>query len=186
MIVVLAGTNRPNSNSRRVATLVDAMLQASGAQTHLMSLADLPPEIFAPTSYAEKPASFAPFQQAILEADGLFIVTPEYNGSFPGVLKYFIDMLKFPESLRGMPVALLGLGAGEWGGLRSVEQLAMILWYRSVHLFGKRVFLKHINNLLDADGRITDDAVRERMESQARDFATFCNMLRPSLGSSPS
>ena len=122
MIVVLAGTNRPNSNSRRVATLVDEMLRAAGAQTHLMSLADLPPEIFAPTSYAEKPASFAPFQQAILEADGLFVVTPEYNGSFPGVLKYFIDMLKFPESLRGMPVALLGLAAGEWGALRSVEQ----------------------------------------------------------------
>lgn len=186
MIVVLAGTNRPDSNSRHVARAVDGLLREAGAETHPMSLADLPQEIYEPSSYAKKPASFAPFQQAILEADGLFIVTPEYNGSFPGVLKYFIDMLKFPESLRGMPVALLGLGAGEWGGLRSVEQLSMILQYRSAHLFGKRVFLKHVNSVLDADGGISDEGVRERMTSQAREFAAFCRVLRPSIGTRPS
>ena len=65
---------------------------------HVLDLAKLPPEIFSPASYAEKPKSFQPFADAVLQSTGLHVVTPEYNGSVPGVLKYFIDMLKFPES----------------------------------------------------------------------------------------
>ena len=70
-------------------------------------------------------------QNRVLDAAGLHVVTPEYNGSFPGVLKYFIDMLKFPESFDRKPVAFLGEAAGTWGGLRSVEQLQMIFGYRN-------------------------------------------------------
>jgi len=46
---------------------------------HVLDLAKLPPEIFLPTSYAEKPKSFLPFADAVLKSDGLHVVTPEYN-----------------------------------------------------------------------------------------------------------
>jgi NAD(P)H-dependent FMN reductase len=98
MIVIISGTNRPGSNTRKVTAHVEAIYKALGVQTQLLDLAEMPPEIFAPSSYAEKPAAFTKFTDAILTSDGLVIVPPEYNGSVPGVLKYFIDMLPFPES----------------------------------------------------------------------------------------
>jgi len=58
----------------------------------------------------------------VLMAAGLHVVLPEYNGSYPGVLKYFIDMLKFPESFENKPAAFVGVANGQWGALRAVEQ----------------------------------------------------------------
>lgn len=90
MIVIISGTNRPGSNTRKVTARVESSYKALGVKTQVLDLAELPPEIFAPTSYAEKPAGFKKFTDAILAADGVVIVTPEYNGGVPGVLKYFL------------------------------------------------------------------------------------------------
>src|SRR5258706_14997111 len=98
MIVIISGTNRPGSNTRKVTAHVEATYKVLGVKAQLLDLADLPPEIFSPDSYAEKPVAFKKFTDAVLTSDGLVVVTPEYNGSLPGILKYFIDMLPFPES----------------------------------------------------------------------------------------
>ena len=180
MIVLISGTNRTNANSLKVAKVVEGMLQEAGCDSTLLDLATLPPDLFSPDGYATKPAAFAPFQDAITNAAGVLSIVPEYNGSFPGIMKYFIDMLKFPESLKGVPAAFVGLAAGEWGGLRSVEQLEMVFQYRSAHLFGKRVFLKKIHELLDESGRITDPEILDRLRAQATEFAAFCDAVKAS------
>ena len=118
MITLIVGTNRPGSNTRKVATQIEEIYAELKVPLHVLDLAKLPPEIFAPTSYAEKPKSFHPFADAVLKSTGLHVVTPEYNGSVPGVLKYFIDMLKFPESFEQKPVCFTGVAAGMWGALR--------------------------------------------------------------------
>lgn len=105
MITLLVGTNRPDANSRKVAHRILSFYQDKSVEARILDLKDLPPEIFTPEAYAEKPAHFKPFAEAVLSSSGLHIVTPEYNGGFPGVLKYFIDMLPFPESFEGRPVA---------------------------------------------------------------------------------
>src|SRR5438552_3661797 len=78
----------------------------------LSSLTELPPQWFDPANYASKPPAVQTVQQRILDAGGLHLVVPEYNGSFPGVLKFFIDMLKFPESFGRKPVAFVGEANG--------------------------------------------------------------------------
>ena len=107
MIVIISGTNRPGSNTRKITTHVEEIYQSLGVKTNRLDLAELSPEIFLPTAYAEKPAALKKFTHAILAGDGLVIVTPEYNGSLPGILKYFIDMLPFPESFQPRPVKQL-------------------------------------------------------------------------------
>jgi chromate reductase len=178
MIVVLAGTNRPGSNTLKVARMAESGLRRLGQEVHLLDLAALPPELFDPSSYAEKPPGFAPFQQAILDASGLLVVTPEYNGSFPGVLKYFVDMLRFPESLLEMPVAFIGLAAGRWGAMRSVEQLELIFQYRNAHVFGRRLFIPGINDALDSKGTLVEPALQQLFDSLIEGFADFCQRLR--------
>jgi NAD(P)H-dependent FMN reductase len=144
----------------------------------VLDLAQLPPEIFHSSSYGEKPKSFAPFADGVLQSSGLVVVSPEYNGSVPGVLKYFIDMLKFPESFEKRPVCFVGLAAGMWGALRPVEQLQAIFGYRNAYLYPERVFMPKINDLLDANGRIKDPELIERLRDQQKGFIEFVSKLK--------
>jgi NAD(P)H-dependent FMN reductase len=182
MILVIAATNRPGSNTLRVARLVRTMLAESGREADLLSLEELPQSLFDPASYAEKPAAFAAIQGRVLAADGILVVTPEYNGSFPGVMKYFIDMLRFPESLYERPVAFIGLAAGRWGALRSVEQLEMIFQYRHAHLYGRRVLIPEVGSVLDDTGQLVDPDLATRVRETVLGFAQFCRALGSDTG----
>jgi len=178
MITLISGTNRPGSNTRKVTAVIAAIYADLGLPHQVLDLHDLPAELFTPAAYAAKPAAFAPFSQAVIGASGLVIVTPEYNGSFPGVLKLFIDHLQFPESLDRKPVCFVGLAAGAWGALRSVEQLQVIATYCNAQVFPKRVFLPGIGQALDAAGQFTDPALVKRLREQAVGFAGFVRQLR--------
>jgi len=178
MITLIVGTNRPGSNTRKVAAHVEEIYATLKVPLHVLDLAQLPPEIFSPTSYGEKPKTFHPFADAVLQAAGLHVVTPEYNGGLPGVLKYFIDLLKFPESFEKRPVCFTGVAAGVWGALRPVEQLQAIFGYRNAYLFPERVFLPQIYNLLDGNGRLKDEELLQRLRKQAEGFVGFVERVQ--------
>jgi chromate reductase len=178
MIVIISGTNRPGSNTRKVTANVEAIYKSLNVKIQLLDLAEMPPEIFAPTSYAAKPAGFSRFIDSVLAADGLVVVTPEYNGGFPGVLKYFIDMLPFPESLEGRPACFVGLSAGNWGALRPIEQLQSIFNYRNANIFPERVFIPGIGGLLNEGGQFASQEIEARLAKQAAGFVTFVEKLR--------
>jgi chromate reductase len=178
MITLLVGTNRPNSNAGKVVRILEGIYQELKVPVQVLDLAKLPREIFLPSSYAEKPKSFLPFAETILKSDGLHLVTPEYNGGVPGVLKYFIDMLKFPESFERRPVCFVGISAGVWGALRPVEQLQAIFGYRNAFIFPERVFMPGIGNLLDASGKLTNPELLTRLKVQTEGFIDFVERLR--------
>jgi NAD(P)H-dependent FMN reductase len=178
MITLLSGTNRPDSNTRKITAHLEGVYRELGVAHQVLDLRELPAELFAPVAYAAKPPAFAKFSDAILQSDGVVIVTPEYNGSFPGVLKLFIDHLKFPESFEARPVCFVGLAAGMWGALRSVEQLQAIFGYRNAHLFPQRVFIPGVNGVLDAQGALTDADLAKRLRAQAEGFVKFAAQLR--------
>lgn len=181
MIQIIVGTNRPGSNTRKVASEVAEIYSVTlGAQASLLDLGTLPPEYFTPAAYAEKPATFAPFSRAIIDSDGLVFVVPEYNGSMPGVLKYFIDGWKYPESFEHRPVCYVGLSAGGTGGVRGLEHLSQIMAYRNTFQFPERMFLPGITDLLDENtGKLKDPALLARLEKQARGFMEFIRRLKP-------
>ena len=99
MITLLVGSNRPGSNTRLVARQLEGIYTEMKQPVRLLDLAQLPPEIFTPSAYSEKPASFAPFADAVLTSSGLHVVTPEYNGSM----------------LRAAAGVLHGVGGGAMG-----------------------------------------------------------------------
>src|SRR4051812_35153184 len=178
MMTLIVGTNRPASNTRKVARQIEEIYSDLKVPLNVLDLANLPSEIFSPSSYTTKPKSFEAFSEGVLRASGLHIVTPEYNGSVPGVLKYFIDMLKFPESFEQRPVCFVGLGAGMWGALRPVEQLQLIFGYRGGFLYPERVFLPKINDLLDNSGKFKSSEIVDRLRNQARGFVQFVQRLK--------
>ena len=80
-------------------------------------------------------------------------------------------MLKFPESLQNVPVAFIGAAAGQFGALRSVEQLEMIFGYRKAHIFGERLFISALDKVIAADGNVGEH--EERLASLVSGFIGF-------------
>lgn len=178
MITLITGTNRAGSRTKQVAQHVEAIYADLKVPRTVLDLASLPLEVFAPTAYAEKPKSFQPFAEAVLQSTGLVVITPEYNGGIPGVLKYFIDLLKFPESFCKRPVCFVGLSAGQWGALRPVEQLQQIFGYRNAFIYPERVFIPNVNAVLDNAGHLTNPEIFGRLKSQAVGFVEFVECLQ--------
>jgi chromate reductase, NAD(P)H dehydrogenase (quinone) len=178
MIIIVSGTNRPGNCTRIVAAGIGAIYHLLGIEYQLLDLEEMPLETFSPQSYSEKPHGFKKFADAILASDGLVIVTPEYNGGMPGVLKYFIDMLPFPESFENRPVCFVGLAAGIWGALRPVEQLQAIFGYRNAYVFPVRVFIPGVDRLISESGHLQAPEIETRLKRQAAAFVDFVERLR--------
>lgn len=180
MILVISGTNRTGSRSLQIAKQLHGFLEEhpQSPATKLIDLADLPQSVFQGGAYWEKPEDFQPFAQDVLYSDGILTVVPEYNGSFPGILKYFIDLLPFPESFENRPVSFVGVSAGQWGSLRAVEQLQHVFGYRNAHVYPRRTFLPGINSILDDDGNFTQEDIAERLKKQVNGFVDFCQRIK--------
>jgi chromate reductase, NAD(P)H dehydrogenase (quinone) len=176
-ILIISGTNRPGSNALKVARVLLDHYRRAQVPAEVLNLEDLPREIFDGSVYATKPPAMVELQGRILSAAGLHVVTPEYNGSFPGVLKYFIDLLKFPESFDNKPVAYVGESAGTWGGRPAVEHLQMVFGYRHAHSYPVRVFIANVHKMFDAQGKLTDAGIEKRLEEQARGFAKYVERM---------
>ena len=177
MIQILVGTDRPNSRSLQVARFVEPMYQSQGFKTHIMELGKVGVDQLNGTHYeSEKPEKVAGAVDDLMKAEGLVIVCPEYNGSMPGVLKYFIDHWKYPDSFEHRPFCFIGLG-GRFGGLRPVEHLQQIFGYRNGFIYPDRVFITNVWNQLE-DGRIKDPLIKELLEKQSRGFCLFIEALQ--------
>jgi len=175
-LTILSSTNRPNSMTRRVSGFVEKLIQENIGDTDtvkILDLQDLPPEIFIPHVYEDKPKSFEPMANEIINTDGIMTVMPEYNGGAPGILKYFIDMLPFPQSLAKKPIGFVGLSAGRFGAIRSVEQIMQICAYRNAYIYPERVFLNFINKAVDEEGKPTDPDTLKLLESEIKGFVEF-------------
>jgi NAD(P)H-dependent FMN reductase len=125
------------------------------------------------------PARVTELKEQIASADGVLIVTPEYNGSLPGVLKNGIDWLSRPPAdikrvFGGRAVAVIGATTG---GLGTV--LAQLAWLPSLRAlgtrpwFGAKLHVSRAQALFDAGGALTDEATREQLRGFLAGFAAF-------------
>jgi chromate reductase, NAD(P)H dehydrogenase (quinone) len=178
MIYIISGTNRPASRTRQVAELVSNKIKKHNPNVEIIDLALLPFKELTGAQYGGKDLhdDMTAAIEKINTADGLVIVTPEYNGSMPGALKYFMDHWSYPRSFEFRPVAFIGLGF-RWGGLRPVEHLQQIFNYRNAFAYPERVFISNVADVLK-DGAIGDATINELLEKQAHGFVKFILALK--------
>lgn len=160
---VLLGTNRQNRNSVFPARwLVGEMEKRADIETSLFDVGDfaLPQDDYG-QGLKDR---FPEWRDAIIRADGLVIVSPEYNHGYPGSLKAVLDLL-LKEYIH-KAVAFVGVSAGPWGGTRVIE--AMVTMVRELGLavtFTDLNFPK-VQKTFDSDGKLLDQAYEKR----AKDF----------------
>jgi chromate reductase len=177
LICIISGTNRPGSRTLQVSREIELMYHSEGQKTVLLSLESLDMRLVDGSQYSEhQPEVLRAAIETVNAAEGLVIVCPEYNGSYPGILKYFIDHWSYPLSFEARPVAFVGLG-GRFGGLRPVEHLQGVFGYRNAYIFPERVFLLNVFATVK-DGKILDTNVMDLLKKQTQGFVRFIQGLK--------
>jgi chromate reductase len=152
MITIISATNRPNSATNKLALYYQKVLAQKGSEAGLFSLADLPDNIIKTDLYGKRSAEFEPIQELITATDKFIFIIPEYNGSFPGVLKVFIDACAFPESFYDKKAALVGLSSGKYGNIRGVDHFTGICNYMHLNVMPLKIHIAAINKEIDENG----------------------------------
>jgi chromate reductase len=174
---IIVGTNRPHSRSAEIALIVQKLFKDNGEFVDILNLQDCGLEEISATPFPkELPGKLKQAVQKTIESDGLIMIVPEYNGSYPGALKYFIDHWVYPDSFEFRPVTFIGLG-GKFGGLRPVEHLQQVFGYRNGFVYPERVFLTDIFGILK-DGQIQNPVLMKLLESQVTGFQKFVKGLQ--------
>lgn len=177
MKYIIAGTDRPDSNTLKIAKYVQSLYSSLGEDVEIIDLRIAKEHLHADLQYGKQSEGMKPYLEKIVESDGLVVICPEYNGSMPGVLKYFIDHLKFPESFEYRPVCFVGIGSGAFGGLRPVEHLQQVFGYRNAFIFPERVFVMNAHKVINAANEVTDPLLQDLFLRQAKGFQKFSKAL---------
>lgn len=175
---IISGTDRPGSNALRISKYVQRQYREEGTDAKIIDLQDFPLEQVAGGKYGEDLPEVDAFVRQAVEADGLVIVCPEYNGGYPGILKLFIDYMPFPGSLAKKPIAMIGEATGTFGAMRAVEQLQQVVGYRNAHVFPERVFISRVHKNFDEKTGVKDDLQQQLLMSQVAGFPKFIRDLQ--------
>ncbi len=173
MITIISGTNRPKSNTRIVAQTYSAILTELGHENQVLSLEDLPRDFAFGDLYGQRTETFnGQLNQFIIPVQKFVVVMPEYNGSFPGILKLFLDAVH-PDHLKTKKMALVGVSAGRAGNLRGIDQLTNALHYLRVNIYPNHLPISMIRSLMNEQGQLTEEATINALKTQAAGFAAF-------------
>lgn len=158
-IPLLLGTSRKDRKSEHAARWVHSKMAEHGEiESRFFDVRDfdLPRDDYG----TDISGDFPEWRDAIIQADGLVIVTPEYNHGYPGPLKSVLDLL-LKEYIH-KAVAFVGVSAGPWGGTRVIEAMVPMVRELGLCVTFSDLNFPSIGSKFDADGALLDDAYEKR------------------------
>ncbi len=174
-IPVLLGTPRKNRESENVANWVcSKMRERNDIETQLFDVCDfhLPHDHYG----QEIKDQFPEWRDAIVTADGLVIVTPEYNHGYPGSLKGVLDLL-LAEYIH-KAVAFVGVSAQVWGGTRVIESCVPMVRELGLAVTFTDLNFPRVGDKFDDEGRLLDDAYEKRVSAFLDELVWMATTLR--------
>ncbi len=173
-IVIIVGTNRPNSMSRKIAEYYQGILQQLHAPSIILDLVNLPDDFTVSALYGNtgKNEAFNNLKSLLEQTDKFVFVVPEYNGSYPGVLKAFIDGLPYPNSFSNKKAALVGLSSNMQGAAIALSHLNDVFSYLGMNTLALRVKLAQIRSHY-SENVMSNALYKELLEIQAGQLIHF-------------
>ncbi|MEX0883642.1 MAG: NAD(P)H-dependent oxidoreductase [Cyclobacteriaceae bacterium] len=174
MIKIIVSTNRNNSISGKIALLYQEILKSQGEVTDIINLGDLPND-FVFTALYEKNGLNPDFNQIhsqVQSGEKFVFIVPEYNGSFPGILKSFIDGMTYPNSFRNKKCAVVGISSGIGGAGIALSHLTDIFNYLGMHVLALKVKLAKIEENMSGN-LLTNRLYLSLLEEQAKLLIAF-------------
>lgn len=158
-ISVISASNRNDNKTIIFAKRCLQHLENAGANVDLFSLASLPESLSIHDIYDFDRSDFRSIVEKYIDpVDKFVFVIPEYNGSFPGILKTFIDGIH-PRYFNGKSAALVGISSGRSGNIRGLDHMTAILQHLQVNVMPDKVYISRIDDILvnDQVDQMTDD-----------------------------
>ena len=180
MITIISGTDRKDGLTHLLADHYLKVMQAKTQDNvQLFSLEDLPPDLYGPDMYKKDTMSEA-FQKVedelLIPAEKFFFIIPEYNGSFPGILKLFVDAASIRSKMlifKGKKAGLTGVATGRAGNIRGLEHFSSVLMFMGVAVLPNLLPISSFHKTMDEDKNIIDEGVLKSIDKQIDDFLNF-------------
>lgn len=173
MISIICTTDRTDSNSIKISQVYKSKLDEMGEISQIFDLGSVPAQLIQQSSYVENTPEFDKLSEKYIRgAERLIFITPEYNGSFPGYLKFFMDACDHKDFV-GRKVALMGLASGRSGNVRGLDHLTGILHYLGAEVYSSKVYLSQIGHFMTTEGELDIPFAEAEIEAQLKGFVTF-------------
>jgi chromate reductase len=176
-LLVFAGSTRQGSYNRRLATATTALARAAGAEVTHIELGDFDVPMYNADLEAKgTPADVIQLKQIAFDHPAWIICAPEYNASYPALLKNTLDWISSPvkadpawtdgfKSTRGKVVGMLSASPGAFGGIRSQSHLAPLLLNLHCWVAPKNFALGRAGDAFDADGHLVAESARKNVQA---------------------
>lgn len=174
MITIISGTNRKGSKTYKIAREYQLILLEKGIEAGIFSLEDI--------DLLHYNAAFESIENDILIPTTHFmIISPEYNGSFPGVLKLLFDNCRSHEIWFHKKALLTGVATGKAGNLRGMDHLADVLNYLKITVHPNKLPISVVNSIMSSEGKIIDQPTINAIHQQLDEFIRWAS-LKPKTG----
>lgn len=180
MITVISGTNRRKSRTYPIAKQFFELFRESTVEhIELLNLEELPLDFIHAGMYqadGQNKGLQKLQNDYMIPADKFFIVSPEYNGSYPGILKLFIDACSIREykpTFSSKKAALAGVSTGRAGNMRGIDHLRGSLSHVGTIVMPGIIPLSSVDKISDEKGFINDDSTLKSMRKIVKDFLEF-------------
>ncbi len=173
MVTIISSTNRPGSSTHKVALYYQQRLKEKGVDAAILSLTQLPANLIESDLYGKRSAEFEPIQQLVTQTQKFLFIIPEYNGSFPGVLKTFVDACSFPESFYEKKAALTGISSGKYGNIRGIDHFTGVCHYLHLNVMPLKIHIAAINKEFDENNNLYKPDTVQFTEEQLDKFILF-------------
>lgn len=174
MILIVSSTNRPNSITKKISEIYLKMLSEKGTEAEILDLAHLPEDFVFSALYQNsgKNESFNQLVEKMKNANKYVFIVPEYNNSYPGVLKAFIDGMPYPNSFTGKKCAMVGLSSGMQGSGLALSHLTDVFNYLGMHVLANKPKMAKIEQNFN-NGEITNALYMQLLNDQIDQLRSF-------------
>ncbi len=163
MILIISATNRNGSNTLKIAKQYQKIAENLNIESKLLDLATL-------TSLGRDENFTAIERELLIPATKFLVISPEYNGSFSGILKLMIDTADIKNVFHGKKAALTGVATGRSGNLRGMDHLTNIFNHMKMLVSPNKLPLSGVQHLLDEAGAVKDENTIALMTQQLNDL----------------
>ncbi len=173
MITLICATHRPKNQSINIVNAYLALLIELGEQVSVLNMKELPNDLLVGESFGNRSMEMQRLIEAkVMPAEKIIVVSPEYNGSFPGVFKSFIDAVE-PDVWKGKKIGLVGVSTGRAGNSRGMDHLTDVFHHLRAEVFSDKVPISNVSEMVNTKGDLTDAATLAVLKRQATGFLSF-------------
>ncbi|MEO5909064.1 MAG: NAD(P)H-dependent oxidoreductase [Ginsengibacter sp.] len=165
MYTIISGTNRIESHTEKVAGEYQRILKNKNIEANIFSLKGL-------DTLHRSEGIIKAETEIFIPTDKFIFIIPEYNGSYPGVLKALIDNSDIRKVWNFKKALLTGVATGRAGNLRGMDHLSDTLHYMKMNVFYNKLPISVIDKVMDEEGHLNDETIKA-VNKQIDEFLLF-------------